>query len=49
MTRDRFTEWVEENYEPQLWIAAIVAAGPWGYYLGALAEHAWHLKETIGL
>jgi hypothetical protein len=44
---DRYRDWVTEDYEHQIWYAALIAAGAWGYYLGSAAEHAWHFKETI--
>jgi hypothetical protein len=47
VSRDRYLHWITENYERQLWYVGLLAAGLWGYYLGSLAEHAWHLKETI--
>ena len=44
---DRYREWVTEDYEPQLWIGGMVAAGSWSYYLGSQAEFHWHIKENI--
>jgi len=49
MKNDRYQNWITEDYEPQLWYAALIAAGAWGYALGSAAENSWHLSGMVSM